>query len=65
MGGINFDGAVLKQIVGWGGGGCPNFGKPWTHLACCRGPGCTSHFAFLIYLELVSASLDAIKADWC
>ena len=40
---------------------CPNFGKPWTYLACCRGPGCTSHFAFWIYLELVSASLDAIK----
>ena len=28
MGGINFDGAVLKQIVGWGGGGALTLENP-------------------------------------
>ena len=32
------------------------------HLRCCRSPGYTSHFAILIYLKVMSASLDAINA---
>ena len=41
------EGGIQKnRRMGGGEGRCTHYGKPWPHLACCSGPGYTSHFAF-------------------